>query len=72
MGLRQWIDGWPVYRQLTGDDALGRGSAVRSRGTERLSARTEGADRVVRSVCPYCAVGCGQRVYVKDEQVVQI
>jgi formate dehydrogenase major subunit len=27
---------------------------------------------VVQSVCPYCAVGCGQRVYVKDEKVVQI
>jgi len=27
---------------------------------------------MVRSVCPYCAVGCGQRVYVKDEQVIQI
>jgi formate dehydrogenase major subunit len=27
---------------------------------------------MVRSICPYCAVGCGQRVYVKDEQVVQI
>jgi len=27
---------------------------------------------VVPSVCPYCAVGCGQRVFVKDEQVVQI
>jgi formate dehydrogenase major subunit len=27
---------------------------------------------VVRSICPYCAVGCGQRVYVKDEEVVQI
>ena len=27
---------------------------------------------MVRSVCPYCAVGCGQRVYVKDERVVQI
>ena len=24
------------------------------------------------SICPYCAVGCGQRVYVKDERVVQI
>jgi formate dehydrogenase major subunit len=23
-------------------------------------------------VCPYCAVGCGQRIYVKDEKVVQI
>jgi formate dehydrogenase major subunit len=27
---------------------------------------------VARSVCPYCAVGCGQRVYVKDGQVIQI
>lgn len=72
MGLWQWIDGWPVYRQLTGDDALGRGSAARSRGTEQVSARTEKADRVVRSVCPYCAVGCGQKVYVEDEKVVQI
>ena len=24
------------------------------------------------SVCPYCAVGCGQRVYVKDEKVIDI
>jgi formate dehydrogenase major subunit len=35
-------------------------------------ARTEQADRVVSSVCPYCAVGCGQKVYVKDEKVIQI
>jgi formate dehydrogenase major subunit len=35
-------------------------------------ARTATADRVVQSVCPYCAVGCGQKVFVKDERVVQI
>ena len=23
-------------------------------------------------MCPYCAVGCGQKVFVKDEKVVQI
>jgi formate dehydrogenase major subunit len=34
--------------------------------------RTKTADRVVQSICPYCAVGCGQKVYVKDEKVVQI
>ncbi|MBT0769643.1 molybdopterin-dependent oxidoreductase [Kineosporia sp. J2-2] len=34
--------------------------------------RTATADRVVKSVCPYCAVGCAQDVYVKDERVVQI
>lgn len=63
---------WPVLRQLRGDDALGRGAAVRSERTDQLVARTETADRVARSVCPYCAVGCGQKVYVKDEKVIQI
>ena len=64
--------GWPVLRQLTGRDPLGRGPAVRSKGTEAHTARTVTADRVARSVCPYCAVGCGQKVFVKDEKVVQI
>jgi formate dehydrogenase major subunit len=64
--------GWPVLRQLTGKDPLGRGPAVRSERTESISARTTTADRVARSVCPYCAVGCGQKIYVKDEKVVQI
>ncbi len=72
MGVRTWIEGWPAYRQLTGTDPLGRGAAVRSGHTEALQPRTATADRVVQSVCPYCAVGCGQRVYVKDEKVVQI
>jgi formate dehydrogenase major subunit len=64
--------GWPVVRQLTGPDKSGRSSAVRSAATERLAARTTTADRVVDSVCPYCAVGCGQKVFVKDGRVVQI
>ena len=71
MARKVFLD-WPVLRQLTGTDPLGRGSAVRSARTEALTARTTTADRVARSVCPYCAVGCGQRVYVKDERVVQI
>ncbi len=71
-GLSKTFLSWPVVRQLTGPDPLGRGPAARSQRTEDLTARTETADRVARSVCPYCAVGCGQRVYVKDEQVIQI
>ncbi len=55
---------WPVYRQLTGADRLGRGQAVRSPHTEAARPRTETAERVVSSICPYCAVGCGQKVYV--------
>jgi formate dehydrogenase major subunit len=63
---------WPVLRQLTGSDPLGRGSAARSARTEEITSRTETADRVAKSVCPYCAVGCAQNVYVKDEKIVQI
>ena len=70
--MRTWIDSWPVYRQLTGTDPLGRGAAVRSAATDALVPRTATADRVVRSVCPYCAVGCGQTVYVKDGRITQI
>ncbi|TWH70323.1 formate dehydrogenase major subunit [Micromonospora olivasterospora] len=72
MGLRTFIEGWPVYRQLTGTDPLGRGAAARSARSAALTPRTETADRVARSVCPYCAVGCGQRVYVADGRVTQI
>ncbi len=63
---------WPVVRQLTGPDPLGRGTASTSPTTRSVVARTETADRVVDSICPYCAVGCGQKVYVKDDKVVQI
>jgi formate dehydrogenase major subunit len=70
--MRQTFLSWPVLRQLTGADPLGRGTAARSPQTESVTARTETADRVARSVCPYCAVGCGQKVFVKDEKVIQI
>ncbi len=72
LGLRTFIEGWPVYRQLTGTDPLGRGAAAKSDGSRALTARTDTADSVARSVCPYCAVGCGQRVFVKDGRVSQI
>src|SRR5438132_12397310 len=70
--LRKLIASWPVARQLTGEDPLGLGAAARSARTASLTPRTETADKVVGSVCPYCAVGCGQLVYVKDERVTQI
>ena len=72
MSSRRAFLGWPVLRQLTGKDVLGRGPAARSRATETLTARTSEADRVARSVCPYCAVGCGQKIFVKDEKIIQI
>ena len=72
MGISRWIGSWPVYRQLTGADPLGRGHAAESPRSAALEPRTASADRMVASVCPYCAVGCSQRVYVRDEQVIQI
>ncbi|MBB5125093.1 formate dehydrogenase major subunit [Streptomyces albaduncus] len=72
MGVRTWIDSWPVYRQLKGTDPLGRGAAAKSGASARLTPRVATADRVVKSVCPYCAVGCGQNVYVEDGRVTQI
>ena len=63
---------WPVFRQLRSGDVFGRGPAVTSARTRGIEPRTATADRVVQSVCPFCAVGCGQKVYVKDERVVQI
>jgi formate dehydrogenase major subunit len=72
MDIRKTFLEWPVVRQLTSKDPLGRGSAVQSQHTRAIAPRTATADRMVQSVCPYCAVGCGQRVFVKDEHVVQI
>lgn len=71
MVQRKFLE-WPVIRQLRTGDVFGRGPAVTSEHTRAVAPRTATADRVVSSVCPYCAVGCGQRVYVKDEKVVQI
>jgi len=69
--LGRAIRGWPVLRQLDGDP-LGLGRAVRSDRTAALEARTATADTTAHSICPYCAVGCGQLVSVKDGEVTQI
>jgi formate dehydrogenase major subunit len=72
VGVKDVLLSWPVYRQLTGEDPLGRGAAAQSPRSAALEPRTKTADRVARSVCPYCAVGCGQKIFVKDEKIVQI
>ena len=72
MRAPRWLAAWPVVRQLTGPDRLGRGAATQSRRSAELTPRTATADRVATSVCPYCAVGCAQKVYVTDGKVVQI
>jgi formate dehydrogenase major subunit len=63
---------WPLVRQVREGDPLGVGRAVRSKRSASLAPRIDEADHVVQSVCPYCAVGCGQLVYVKDGAVQHI
>src|SRR3954451_10106661 len=72
MSVGEAIGRWPVLRQLREGDPLGLGRAARSQRSESLKPRTERAEHVVQSVCPYCAVGCGQLVYVEDGEVSHI
>jgi len=63
---------WPLWKQARTGDVEGLGDNACSPRSEGLAPRTASADRVVASVCPYCAVGCGQLVYVKDEKIIDI
>jgi formate dehydrogenase major subunit len=63
---------WPLVRQLREGDPLGLGRAARSERSENLKPRSDEADHTVQSICPYCAVGCGQLVHVKDGEVTHI
>ncbi len=66
------LESWPVVRQLREGDPLGLGRAAQSKRSQTLKPRIDEADHVASSICPYCAVGCAQLVYVKDGEVTQI
>jgi formate dehydrogenase major subunit len=72
VALGKLLGSWPVIRQLTTDDKLGLRSAAQSAASAADRPRTEEADRTVQSICPYCAVGCGQRIHVKDDTIIHI
>jgi formate dehydrogenase major subunit len=72
MKLRELLPQWPVVRQLRGDDSTGIAEAVRSPRSASLAPRTDDADRTVPSICPFCAVGCGQLIHVKDDEVQHV
>ena len=72
MQVSRRIAAWPLVRQLTEGDPLGRGRAAQSERSRALRPRTAEAERVVGSICPFCAVGCAQQVYVRDGGVTQI
>jgi formate dehydrogenase major subunit len=70
--LLKRVEAWPLLRQLREGDRLGLGRSVRSEHSKTLKPRIDEADHVARSICPFCAVGCAQLVYVKDGEVTQI
>ncbi len=63
---------WPLVKQLTAGDPMALHHAAVSPDSRTLSPRTRTADRIVKSVCPYCAVGCGQDVYVRAGRIINI
>jgi len=61
---------WPLIRQLK-SRSDGTGADAMSDATRGLRMKNAGT-AVARSICPYCAVGCGQLVYHRDGKVVSI
>jgi formate dehydrogenase major subunit len=72
MAVRKLLESWPVLRQLRDGDMLGLGPAVQSAKSKTLKPRIDEAEHAVQSICPYCAVGCGQLVYVKDGEITHV
>jgi formate dehydrogenase major subunit len=70
MSIKDLIFSWPVIRQIaTGAD--GTGVEAMTARTLALRPRNESTD-VARSICPYCAVGCGQLVFHRGGKAISI
>jgi formate dehydrogenase major subunit len=61
---------WPLIQQLL-QRSDGTGREAMSEATRNLTARTRDT-KTARSVCPYCAVGCGQLIHHRDGELVSI
>ena len=72
VALGPLIASWPLLRQLRQGDPLGLGPAAQSPRSRALRPRIDDADSVVQSICPYCAVGCGQLISVRDKKIINI
>ncbi len=68
--VKGFLSDWSLPRQMAGQDATY--AAPRSTMSERLTPRLAQADKVGTSICPYCAVGCSQLVYVKDGRAIHV
>jgi formate dehydrogenase major subunit len=70
--LSKLLGKWPVIRQVIQLNATALGETAFSERSMTLRSRTQDADQISRSICPYCAVGCSQLVFVKDGKITDI
>jgi len=68
--VSRFLRDWSLPRQLAGQDVMS--DAARSTLSNTLRPRLEQADTVGSSVCPFCAVGCGQLIYAKNKKPIHI
>jgi formate dehydrogenase major subunit len=64
------LKSWPLLTQLR-KGVRGTGAEAMSARTRALAPKTASAE-VTRSICPYCAVGCGQLIFHKHGKLVSI
>lgn len=67
---RAFLRDWSIPRQLRG--LRSEGKAAESHTSRRLRPRLELADRVGTSICPYCAVGCAQKIYAREGRPLHV
>ncbi len=65
-----FVRDWTLPRQIAGQSPYAEGA--RSTTSAQLRPRLEQADTVGTSICPFCAVGCGQLIYAKHGKPVHI
>ena len=65
-----FVRNWSLPRQLAGQSVQSK--AAESETSRGLRPRLEQADTVGTSVCPFCAVGCGQLIYAKGGKPLHI
>lgn len=68
--MKSLLSRWPVWRQIT-TRSDGTGPEAMTERTRSLRPKTDGTE-TARSVCPYCAVGCGQLIHHRDGEIVAI
>ena len=65
-----FLQDWSLPRQMAGQNV--KSKAAESQASRNLRPRLDQADTVGTSVCPFCAVGCGQLVYAKNGKPIHI